>query len=376
MEKATNDNYREKVMQIISCTVARTNSRSSATAVSALAQMYKITQSNTILTGYPDIQVPVQDGELYNAYIGVCQFIFSCAQLRGLSSSELSMLNEKWQTCFKGFLDRRDNKDFSEAVFLAAGFLRSEGEALELDFVYSTPPQYYGKIYTDREAMFHHSPYALEEKLTKAVVKGDGDAALEALYEIRNHGDKAIVANDPVRSAKNSMIGSIAFLARATIQAGVNADKAFALSDSLIQQVEGMSVRKAILDFEESFLLSFIDLVNRRLEATYSVTITRVIHYIESRLNTRIPLEDAAAYAGVHPAYLSARFKKETGFTYSGFVMLRKIQESTYFVRHTKYLISQIALIYGFSSQSHYITSFKKVMGMTPMEYRRRYMVS
>jgi AraC-like DNA-binding protein len=233
------------------------------------------------------------------------------------------------------------------------------------------PRQYYEGIYADRASMFRHSPYALEEKLVRAVARGDEAEALAALREIAAQGDKAVLARDPLRSAKNSIIGSIAFLARAVIRAGVSDNAAFALSDALTWRVEEMGNRRDVLAFEESLLLQFITLVRQRLATRYSAPVVKAMDYVTSHLGDRIFLEDAAAYAGVHPAYLSARFKQEAGANFTTYVAMQKIDESSYFVRHTDYPISQIALLYGFSSQSHYIATFKKIMSVTPMEYRR-----
>jgi YesN/AraC family two-component response regulator len=257
---------------------------------------------------------------------------------------------------------------------LAHGFREEDRRVSGLGKELAKPKQYYDGIYADREAMFRHSPYALEERLSEAVTKGDGEAALAALREITAQGEKAVLAKDSLRSAKNSMIGSIAFLSRAAIRGGVSANDAFALSDALTQQVEEMTVRNAVLAFEENILLQFIDLVRRRLEASFSAPIVKVMHYVENHLDAKASLNAAAVYAGVHPAYLSARFKRETGMSFTAYTALRKIQESCYFVRHTEYSISQIALLYGFCDQSYYTVTFKNVTGMTPIEYRRRHL--
>lgn len=343
------------------------------------------------------------DGMARTAYAGVGQFLAVMARQRGMRLEETLLLCEKWQNCFVKWesrgqrefflveggsimqepageapeqVDEASEQPFLAVLILAYDFIDQRREALGVDFRITKPRKYYDSIYENREAMFQHSPYALEEELTKAVAKGDGKKALKALRAITSQGEKAVLAKDPLRSAKNSMIGSIAFLARAAIQAGVGADDAFSLSDALTQKIEDMTSRNAVLAFEENVLLQFVELVKKRLEQTYSAPVMRAIHYIENRLDKRISLEEAAEYAGVHAAYLSARFKKETGITFSNYVAMRKIQESSYFVRHTDYAISQIAYLYGFSSQSYYITLFKKVMDMTPMEYRKRFMIS
>lgn len=347
------------------------------------------------------------DGMALTAHAGVGQFLAVVARQRGMSPEETFSLCGKWQGCFAGWRpdeesgqegdldgagfwpgepgetsDVKDGTDgmkasqgetFLAVLMLAYAFIDGRRELLGLDFMVAKPRKYYDNIYEDRESMFQHSPYALEEELTRAVAKGDGRKALKALRAITAQGEKAVLAKDSLRSAKNSMIGSIAFLARAAIQAGVGADDAFSLSDALTQKIEDMTSKNAVLAFEENILLQFVELVKKRLEQTYSAPVMRAIHYIENHLDKKISLEKTAEYVGVHAVYLSARFKKETGTSFSNYIVMRKIQESSYFVRHTDYAISQIAYLYGFSSQSYYITSFKKVMGMRPMEYRQRF---
>lgn len=367
-----------EILQILKDAVSEIGSYCAPAALYTLGKLYGVYLDDSVLYSAAGVCFSDPRGDLYNAYVGVCQFLAAAARGQGLSREDTHLIFQKWNAHFERLIPElhaiSPEEDFVSVLEAARVFLQTECALLQLETISARPRQYYDQIFTDRESMFRHSPYALEEKLSKAVTRGDRKAAIAALREISRQGDKAVLAKDPLRSAKNSMIGSIAFLARAAIQAGVNADKAFALSDSLTQHVEDMTSQTAVLAFEENILLQFIDLVNARLETAYSVSITRVMHYIENNLNKKVTLSTAAAYADIHPAYLSARFKQETGWDFSGFVSLRKIQESTYFVRHTHYSMSQIALLYGFSSQSYYITTFKRIMGMTPKEYRSRYL--
>ncbi|MGF7010198.1 AraC-like DNA-binding protein [Lachnospiraceae bacterium PF1-22] len=318
-------------------------------------------------------------GLIQTAYAGGAMFISQTAHINGQPQATIISLCKKWQYLYEGVLEGGENAsplslaDPVIRVLVAAYYFADQHrQLLGLGEQPEKPREYYDSIYADRESLFHHSPYALEEKLSKAVAKGNEALALATLHEINAHGEKAVLAKNPLRSVKNSLIGSIAFLARASIQAGVGANDAFALSDALTQRVEEMNERRTVLDFEEHILLQFIGLVHRRLEESYSPPILKVVHYVENHLDAKISLPQAAAYAGVHPVYLSARFKKETGFAFANYVAARKIQESSYFVRHTNYSTSQIASLYGFSSQSYYITTFKKVLGTTPREYRRQ----
>lgn len=232
------------------------------------------------------------------------------------------------------------------------------------------PQQYYQSLYYDRNAMFHHTPYSLEERLVDAVVQGNRPLAIEMLGEINRHGTKAVLANDPLRSAKNSVICSCAFLARAAIRAGVGADEAFALSDAAIRHLEGLGSTGAVLAYEQDALLQFIALVDTKLRREYPPHIIDAIGYIHGRLAEKITLRDVAGHVGLHPAYLSKKFRQETGETLTDYINRRKVEESVWFVRNTTHSIAEIAAMYGFSSQGYYITVFGKCLGITPGEMR------
>jgi AraC-like DNA-binding protein len=220
--------------------------------------------------------------------------------------------------------------------------------------------------------MFRHTPFALEQRLVEQVIQGNKADALAILSEISRRGQKATLAKNPLRSAKNSLICSCTFLTRAAIQANVSDEAAFALSDAVIQHIETLENYDTVIGYEPDMLIQFIKLVRKWQGNRYTRPIRKALHYIDSNLDRQLRLEDIAAYAGVHPNYLSKRFTIETGGTLSTYILTRKIRESAYFVRHAEYSVAEIASLYGFSSQSHFITSFKKIMGVPPGQYRNQ----
>jgi AraC-like DNA-binding protein len=234
------------------------------------------------------------------------------------------------------------------------------------------PSQYFRNIFNDREGMFRHSPFSLEQDLVRHVINGNDQVALDTLTRISQQGSKAVLAKDPLRSAKNSMICSCTFLTRAAIQAGVPDEEAFALSDASIQHLESLDEERIVLAYEATMLLQFIGLVNMRQDKNYSTPVRKAMHYIASNLEKPFQLAAVAKYASVHPNYLSRRFKQETGSTLSSYAAVRKIHEATYFVQHTDYSMADIAALYGFSSQSHFSSIFKKVLFISPGDYRNR----
>lgn len=220
-----------------------------------------------------------------------------------------------------------------------------------------------------RIQLFSHPPFYLEQEITHHIANGDRKNALRVLAEI-NALPRATLAQDPLRSLKNSLICSCALFTRAAIAGGAPSDDAFALSDACIQSLEEASDLRSMAALEEPMMLSFIELVEARMQHRLSPVTRAAIQYIDDHLTDKITLASIAQAVYVHPSYLSQRFKQDTGEVLTSFIQKRRVAEAKHFIRYTNDPISQIAGFYQFCSQSHFIQVFKKHTGITPQAYR------
>lgn len=230
--------------------------------------------------------------------------------------------------------------------------------------------EYFQNTYKNREKMFTHPPYFLEKRLIGQIKICDEDGAVSTLREI-NLLNRAVLARDPLRSLKDSIICSCTFFTRAVIDAGVFPDKAFTYSDTFIQEIEAMNDISLVRDFEQEIVRQFIALVRESTSADYSRPVFDAMQYINNNLAQELTLAGIARHAFVHPNYLSSLFKKETGRSMTDFIARQRIEESEYFVKYTDYDIADIASFYHFCSQSYYCTLFKKYLSVSPKECRR-----
>ena len=76
---------------------------------------------------------------------------------------------------------------------------------------------------------------------------------------------------------------------------------------------------------------------------------------------------------GTNPSYLSTLFKQYEGISFSDFVMREKINLAKSLLIYSQESYGQISATLGFSSQSHMGKHFKKLTGMTPIQFRQRY---
>lgn len=99
--------------------------------------------------------------------------------------------------------------------------------------------------------------------------------------------------------------------------------------------------------------------------------ISAVKEYILKHLDNRIVLEDIAQEVYLNPAYLGALFKKKSGVTFSAYLTNIRIHEAKKLLKDMRYSIADISCKTGYKDNKHFRNVFKKVVGITPTEYRK-----
>ncbi|WP_019908438.1 helix-turn-helix domain-containing protein [Paenibacillus sp. HW567] len=232
-------------------------------------------------------------------------------------------------------------------------------------------PSYWSTRSQDLSREFVHPPLDYEHELLEAIRIGDESRAMKALRKI-NALEAATLARYPLRSKKNAMIATCTLFTRAIIRGGVNPEMAFQLSDTVIRDIENTDDLERLLLFEYEMVLQFIAVMKREKEALhYSHIVNLSIYFIREHICRELTLGRIAAHVGVHPCYLSDRFKREMGMPLTEFINRRKIEESKSILIHSSQSISDISLMFKFCTQSYYTQLFKQYTGKTPGQYRK-----
>lgn len=80
--------------------------------------------------------------------------------------------------------------------------------------------------------------------------------------------------------------------------------------------------------------------------------------------------DELAAITEKHKNHLCSHFKKEMGTTVHRYIQEKKISEAKHLLLFTDHSYDEVGNLLAFSSQSHFIQSFKKITGYTPKEYK------
>lgn len=96
-----------------------------------------------------------------------------------------------------------------------------------------------------------------------------------------------------------------------------------------------------------------------------------VRRYIDGHFKENISLDMLAELSHVNKYYMVHSFSREYGVSPINYLISRRIEESKYLLSDTDHSLSQISHMLGFSSPSYFSQSFRKLEGMSPMEYRK-----
>lgn len=93
--------------------------------------------------------------------------------------------------------------------------------------------------------------------------------------------------------------------------------------------------------------------------------------WIEGHLGRVIYLEELAEYSGYSLWYMQKLFKEATGISLGKYIRERRLASAVYQLSNSDSSIFDIAMDFGFGSQSHFTYMFRKRFNITPHEFRQ-----
>jgi AraC family transcriptional regulator len=96
-----------------------------------------------------------------------------------------------------------------------------------------------------------------------------------------------------------------------------------------------------------------------------------VLEYIEEHLDSAPTLAEIAAVAGLNPCHFARQFKAATGLPPHQYVITRRVERAKHLLRAgTDSSLAEVAARAGFYDQSQFGYHFKRLVGVTPSQFR------
>lgn len=182
------------------------------------------------------------------------------------------------------------------------------------------------------------------------------------------------LSSNPLQHAKLGHVQFVALCCNAALEGGLSAETAYTRKDAYIQGMENAKSISEIMEISQTMYADYITLVHRqRTNPAYSKAIQSSVDYIENHLNQNISVETIAGRVGYSDYYLSRLFKKETGFSIDEYARNAKIERAKQMLISSNDSIQDIAEALGFNGRNYFSVIFRRITGMPPAAYRKKY---
>ncbi len=125
-------------------------------------------------------------------------------------------------------------------------------------------------------------------------------------------------------------------------------------------------------DYMVSMLAGCLAVRDELSENPYTAMVEKAKEYVGTHYGVEISLGLAAEYVGVSASHFSRIFSREAGITFIEYLTQVRVERAKELLRCTNKKIAEIAQEIGYRDTRYFYTLFKKNVGCTPREYRKK----
>ncbi len=218
-----------------------------------------------------------------------------------------------------------------------------------------------------------HIPPELHQNFLDAVLSQNEDAACQCLETIYHfyYQNTAALSDHAKETYYRLFTGLTDCRARLKIPA---AGEQTAEGKTVMRYLEEFfslsKLHQAILTRTHEF---FHDLRNQTED---NPTIYLIKCYIrDSYANESLSVKDISDHIHLTTSYLCTMFKAETNMTLNQYITEYRMERAKKLLKDPRYRISEISSMVGYNDGNYFSKSFRKTVGVSPSEYREKWMI-
>ncbi|OMF22889.1 hypothetical protein BK133_25205 [Paenibacillus sp. FSL H8-0548] len=249
---------------------------------------------------------------------------------------------------------------------LPAGFWQAK-EALQNKWIYGDGIV---SAYEDVAMMNRREPgypAELDEAIVRAVRSGE---QTNAIYGLTSFMERIKEGSIPFRLFRRFCLQLLASIFRIVYEHKLN--------EIILRQMNKPQdlfhrdfTAEEFVDFMSELIGAVIKSMEWSTQQKQNRTIEKVIDFIRKNYTKDISLDDIAVQAQMSSNYLSTFFKQETGETFIEYLTRLRVDKAKTLMMNAQLRLYEIAQMVGYQDVKYFSRLFKRMVGVTPAEYRQ-----
>jgi YesN/AraC family two-component response regulator len=137
---------------------------------------------------------------------------------------------------------------------------------------------------------------------------------------------------------------------------------------------------KNLVDIEHTLISDIIVPMSEKMKSRTNEQFKQVSEQIKKMIQNKfqedISLDTISEELNYNPNYISSIFKKETGITFSDYLIEFRLNKAKEWLVETDLTVKKIAENLQYGNSQNFIRSFKKRESVTPGQYRKQHKIS
>lgn len=232
----------------------------------------------------------------------------------------------------------------------------------------SSPIIFYSERYSEIEHTDNFDINFLKKDITIALQQNDSSALKKIFDEIID----IITTYTPKRKQViNACINLYTFISSHYGKEEISITDIFTFPDtlSLVKYLNQLNSANDMVSFLRDFESRICTLLDSKKNSNTNKAISLIKQYINEHYNEKLSLSSIASNLNFSTGYISSIFRKHTGYSFSAYVSLVKVEKAKELINTHNYLMYEISEMVGFENPYYFSKVFKKTTGMSPREY-------
>lgn len=211
-----------------------------------------------------------------------------------------------------------------------------------------------------------------ENRLLECIKNGDE----EALRNIFNNSQilkYPIVLENERRNMEYDCVAAVAIMTKAAALGGLPFEDSLLVNDVYFKKIAEAKKPEEFREIYYEAALSLASLVKgAKIRKTENPLVYSAKKYIKAHITEMISLKTVASHLGFSSSYLCHLFSENEGIGVNEYIIKEKMEIAKTIIGTTNAPLFSVSEYLGYTSLSYFSRLFKKTVGQSPSEYRKK----